>query len=162
MISPEELFKKHRGGRVLMDANLLLLYLIGSFQRERIASFKRTAQFTTDDFDLLSRLLVQFQGLVTTPHILTEVSNLANSLPEYLKSSWSDHFATQITNFFEHFSPAAKVSALSAFHPFGLTDAAIQEASEDILVLTEDFRLSGYLDSVGVDTLNFRDIALTM
>ena len=62
--------------------------MIGSYQRSKIDIFKHAATFTAGDYDVLVAILQQFSTAVTTPHILTEVSNLSNSLPEYLKDSW--------------------------------------------------------------------------
>ncbi len=157
-MTPDELFREYRGKSVLLDANLLLLLLIGTFQRERIATFKRTAQFSAEEFDILSGLLTHFRAIVTTPHLLTEVSNLANSLPEHLKSSWAEHFSTNIQSLVEIFHPAAEIVQEPAFNPFGLSDAALQKASPKTLVITDDFRLSGYLRSLGAPTLNFREV----
>lgn len=53
---------------LLIDTNLLLLYIIGSFNIELIGRFKRTAQFTTDDFDIVSDFLSLFVKKITTPH----------------------------------------------------------------------------------------------
>src|SRR5690349_21025753 len=73
----DELIDKHRADGLLMDANLLVLYLVGRTNKGRIPTFKRTQQYTIEDFELLDLLAASFQRLVTTPHVLTEVSNLA-------------------------------------------------------------------------------------
>jgi hypothetical protein len=160
MIAEESIFSQYRGKRVLVDTNLLLLYLIGSFERKRIARFKRTADFSESDFDKLASFLAAFRTIVTTPHLLTEVNSLANALPEDVKPFWADHFAFLATTFLEIYEPASDLVKQSAFARFGLADAAIQNASRDTLVLTEDFRLSGFLHSQGVAVLNFRDLIL--
>jgi hypothetical protein len=61
---------------ILIDTNILLLYFLGSFDQDLIPSFKRTVQFTVEDYNTLLLLLQMFDRLVTTPNILTEVSNL--------------------------------------------------------------------------------------
>ena len=158
MTNPEYIFNQFRGKRVLLDTNLLLLFLIGSFERTRIGRFKRTAGFSEKDFDILAALVASFQVIVTTPHVLTEVSNLANSLPEHLKTLWAEHFALRAATLTEIFEPAVEVMREESFLAFGLTDAAIHRVSTDTLVLTEDFRLSGYLISQGVAVLNFNEL----
>ena len=158
MIFEESVFAKYRGKRVLLDANLLLLFLIGSFERNRVERFKRTADFTVSDFDLLATLLQEFRSVVTTPHLLTEVSNLSNSLPEYLKTDWFYHFASQTENFLEVMHPAISIMNETSFNRYGLADAAIHSAATETLVLTEDYRLSGFLRSQGIDVLNFNDL----
>ena len=158
-MTPEEyLFKQYRGKRILLDANLLLLYLVGTFERARIVRFKRTATFTEADFDLLVGFVGAFRTIVTTPHLLTEVSSLANSLPEYIKSAWAAHFALQTSELLEIFEPAIEVMRKDSFEAFGLADAAIHSASDNTLILTEDYRLSGFLLSEGIAVVNLRDL----
>ncbi len=158
MIAQDAIFRRFQGGRILLDANILLLLLIGSFERWRIGNFKRTAAFSELDFDVLVGFLRAFSKIVTTPHILTEVNSLANSLPGHVKESWSDHFAAEIGTFAEVFEESSDLAKGPAFRLFGLTDAAIYALASDTLILTEDFRLSGYLRSEELPVLNFRDI----
>jgi uncharacterized protein YacL len=44
------------------------------------------------------------------------------------------------------------------FKAFGITDAALTNLSLDALVVTEDYRLSGVLQSRGIHVLNFGDL----
>jgi hypothetical protein len=71
MTDVDGLINKHRGTGLFIDTNLLLMYLVGQTNRDRIPIFKRTRQHTPEDFDLLERL-TQFDTLVTTLHVLTE------------------------------------------------------------------------------------------
>jgi hypothetical protein len=45
------LITKHRGKGVFVDTNLLVLLLVGSVNSARIPNFKRTQDFTIDDFE---------------------------------------------------------------------------------------------------------------
>ena len=67
---------------IIIDTNILLLYLIGRVDRERIPRLKRTAQFTSEDYDILLELVSKFKKVIATPNILTEVNSLANQLGE--------------------------------------------------------------------------------
>ena len=75
----------YRWEGLLIDSNLLLLLFVGLRDRDRIQKFKRTAQFTIRDFERLAAFIRRFKEVVTTPSILTEVSNLLGQLPESLK-----------------------------------------------------------------------------
>ena len=44
MLDVRELIRKHRGGGLIVDTNLLLLYLVGKTNPSRISKFKRTRQ----------------------------------------------------------------------------------------------------------------------
>jgi len=80
------LLESYRKKGILVDTNILLLYFVGSVNPKRISQFKRTNQFNVDDFELLIQILGYFQKIVTTPNILTEVSNLIGQLTDPEKS----------------------------------------------------------------------------
>ena len=164
MTLEEELFARHRGKSILLDSNLLLVFLAGSLSPHLFRQFKRVSTYTLDDYELLVRLLSAFNTLLTTPHILTEVSNLANSLPEWLKPDWQRNFAALIASeqdtpgLRERWTPATELAQIPEFLAFGIADAAVTELSSDALVVTEDYRLSGALRSKGIPVLNFGDL----
>ena len=78
MLDAVGLIEKHRTNGLLIDTNLLVLFLVGKTNKSRILSFQRTQAYTLEDLELLERLVEQFRTLITTPHVLTEVSNLAS------------------------------------------------------------------------------------
>jgi len=71
--------RKHRGKGALLDANLLLVYVTGKFDKNRMSQFSRTQQYV-EDFPLIEYLVELFPVVHTTPNVLTEVSNLAKDL----------------------------------------------------------------------------------
>jgi hypothetical protein len=164
MTAEERLFARHVGKSVLLDSNLLLVFLAGSFDSRLFGSFKRVSAYTLKDYELLVRLLSSFTILLTTPHILTEVSNLANSLPEQSKPDWHKYIATLLASqqdtpgLRERWTPAVELAQMPEFSAFGITDAALTKLAPDALVITEDYRLSGVLRSQGVHVLNFGDL----
>jgi hypothetical protein len=164
MTLEEQLFARHAGKSILLDSNLLLVYLAGSSNRSIFGQFKRVSAYTFKDYELLLRLLSSFTTLLTTPHILTEVSNLANSLPERFKPDWYRNFATLIASeqktpgLREQWIPAIQLARMPEFSASGITDAALAKLSSHALVVTEDYRLSGALKSQGVLVLNFGDL----
>src|SRR5271157_3903853 len=78
MLDAAELREKHRAKGVLVDTNLLVLFLVGRVNRQRILNFKRTGDFTIEDYDLLVRLIDWFGKLIATPHVLSQVSDLTD------------------------------------------------------------------------------------
>ena len=149
----------HRREGLLIDSNLLLLLFVGRYDPTRIEKFKRTDQFTIGDFELLADYIEQFKEVVTTPSILTEVSNLLGQLPENLRCYFWQRFAHGLKNLHEYYTPSQKLGDEKAFHKFGLTDTAIlQAASGKCLVLTDDFRLAQYLIGQNIDVINFNHL----
>jgi hypothetical protein len=156
----EGLFERYRRRGLILDTNILLLYFIGTFNREEISKFKRTKEkFTDEDYDILLLVLEYFDKSVTTPNILTEVSNISGQLGEHLHLEYFNYFATGIQLLTEEYVLSRDVARMENFYKFGLTDLAIMStAREKYLVLTEDFKLSQYLQSAGVDVLNFNHL----
>jgi hypothetical protein len=56
-----QLINRHSVSGILVDTNLLLLYLIGRTNRHRISRFKRTQAYTIEDFDLLNRFMAELR-----------------------------------------------------------------------------------------------------
>jgi UDP-2,3-diacylglucosamine pyrophosphatase LpxH len=153
------LLRRHRAAGVLLDTNLLLLYVVGAHDRGLIPRFKRTAAFTAEDFRILTNALDSFAHILTTPHILTEVSNLAGQLADPLKQAVFRTLAAAIGMLTELQAPARELCGDSAFPRFGLTDVAILRNGRDkFLVLTDDFRLSQYLAHDKVAVVNFNHL----
>lgn len=93
---------------------------------------------------------------VTTPHVLTEASNLLKdraglhiALRKYVELSEEKYINS------EHLSKA------KTFPGFGLADTAINEAAKGLyLVITNDGKLFGYLESQKADVVNLDQIRM--
>jgi hypothetical protein len=155
----ELLLTKYKNKGILIDTNLLLLYFVGIYDPQRIPNFKRTMMFVVEDFYTLWTLFKYFDKVVTTPNILTEVNSLANQLANDLKPAFFSKFAEQVVTLEEHYIETAKLSAKEHFPKLGLTDSGILDlAKGEYLVLSDDFRLVGYLGKQGIDAINFNYI----
>jgi hypothetical protein len=136
---------------IIVDTNVLLLYFVGNSRH------KRTSQYLPRDYDLLLKLLKRFQNrIVTTPNILTEVSNLlGNCTTSDQKKLWSV-FASKVSVLGEKYLDSQRISQTPMFSKFGLTDSAIIELVKDkYLILTDDAMLFQYLEKNKIDVINF-------
>ena len=155
-------FQRYRQAGILVDTNVLLLFFIGAFDQDLIPKFKRTRQFTVEDYATLTSILGLFDKIATTPHILTEVSNLSGQLGEPARSEYFKKFSSDITLLEEENVVSRDVATMQEFVRFGLTDTGIIRLTRGrYLVLTDDFRLSQYLQNAGVDVVNFNHIRTT-
>jgi len=154
-----DLIDRYRTKGLLVDANLLLLLFIGLYDRRRILSFGRTQGYTAADFDILVDMINFFGKVITTPNILTEVSNLSGKLHEKEKELYFTEFSDQVCRFDEEYAASNHVCSSVHFKRFGLTDAGIIDiAVGKYLVLTDDFRFAAYLESKQIDVINFNHI----
>lgn len=76
------LIVKHRSSGVFFDTNLMLVMVVGAYDRMRLQSFKRTMAFGPKEYVLLEKLYKLCGRRLITPNILTEVDNLSRQLPE--------------------------------------------------------------------------------
>ena len=155
----ESLFSRYKQKGILVDTNILLLLFVGTVNRQRISQFNRTEKFTPEDYDILQKILDYFQKISTTPSILTEVNSLANQLGEPERSQCLLIFSQIIPNLDENYIESKTIATTEKFAKFGLTDCGIINLARDkYLVLTDDFKLASYLQSIGIDTINFNNI----
>ena len=157
----ERFIQEHGPRGLLIDTNLLLLLALGSFSRDRISQFKRTASYTTADYDLLALFVGQFEKIITTPNVLSEFSNLAGQMADPMKSNLfeflRDGFFVLVD---ETYVKSHEASRHDLFLPLGITDAAIGVLARDrTAILTDDLRLYVRLaGKEGVDVINFNHI----
>lgn len=143
-------------GHLLLDTNVLVLFAVGTVNRRRIETFKRTRQYTIRDFDLLLSLITQWKSLFTVPHVLAEVSNLTNlsgaerpQVRQILKETIS--VLTEVS------IPSVRASLDPIYPSLGLVDAAIATVAREhrCTVLTDDLDLYLQLAKDGVGVINF-------
>jgi hypothetical protein len=151
----------YRSRGLLLDTNLLLLFLVGSTSPNLVPGFKILANqgFQIEDFKTLLKLAKSFQRLVTTPHILTEVSNHADKLKGRHRTILFEKIAIAADNFLEESRPSKELCQLDGFPKFGLADTAIAAiALNQYLVLTIDLALVGHLQAKRAAVINFHSL----
>ena len=153
------LINSYKNKGILVDSNLLLLMFIGYLNKDHITRFKRTQKYLPEDFELLNALLTTFDKIITTPNILTEVSNLANSLSEDYKIHFGHIFSQSIDSLNENYLESKLVINSKELLNFGLTDSVILKLVRGkYLLLTDDLKLYHHATGNGVDAINFNHI----
>lgn len=157
-----EKINKYRNKGIIIDSNLLLLLIIGTINKNHISNFKRTSAYIPEDYDTLNLFVSQFKNIITSPNILTEASNLANSLSGKYKVAFSNVFANSIRVLEEKYVSSKNAADNPIFHKFGLTDTTILELIKgQYLLITDDFKLSAYaVEKLNLDVLNFNHIRI--
>lgn len=155
----EELIRQHAGGGILVDTNLLILLFIGQTQSNLIGKYHHTKEYSQEDFLTLSGLLARFRFILTTPHILTEVSNLSGKLQGEVLKAFRRQFIVSVANFEERTCSIHRSVENAYFTRLGFTDASICEiAGKDNLVLTADLPLANVLEHLGAGVINFNHL----
>ena len=159
-MTPNEALPK----RLLVDTNVLILYLVGQSDQALISRFKRTSKYDVADFERLRNIIQRFSRtgrVVTTPHVLAEVSNLAGQLKEPGRTRVLRVLAAIVPELDERHASALDFHESAEFVQIGVADTAITHlVDSDYLVLTDDYRLAGTLSARGVQALNFNQFRL--
>jgi rRNA-processing protein FCF1 len=151
-----ELLKgKYKQKGVFVDTNMLVLYIMGTTDIKhvnRTISGGNTANYTENDFILASAFIDYFDRKISSPHILTETSNLLGEnydFHSYLKNNYID----KVDEIYER---SKNLAENNYYSKLGLADSSIISAStkskkDSHLVFTVDGPLSGYLKNIGID-----------
>jgi hypothetical protein len=157
----EGLIEKYRAKGLIIDTNLLLVLFVGIMDPKLIPKFKRTDTFIVEDFLTIRRFVDLFKKIVVTQSILTEVSNLIGLLDDKRSVLCHKLFPEYMKVLTEESVPSIELIVLEPFSKFGLADTGIiHQAAGNYLVLTDDFRLAGYMNSRNVDAINFNHIRI--
>jgi hypothetical protein len=158
----ELLIDRFKSKGILIDANLALLYLVGSHDIRLIGDgkYNKLSKYVPEDYELIIRLKNVFKKAVTTPHVLTEISNLTTDLPERTKADCLKKFYETFVEIEELVIPSLEAAQRPEFHFLGLTDSALAIVANQYLVVTDDARLVMKLNESGLEALNFNHLRL--
>ena len=145
---------------VLVDANLLLLLVVGAADRRYIAAHRRLKGYGADDYDVVEKIVSDFEEIVTCPNVLTEVSNFALRIDEPARTAirWAMRQFVEATT--ELIVPSRTGVARSEFLYLGLTDVVLLQAqmdyaAVDLTLLTADERLAAEASALGQAVINY-------
>ena len=140
-----------------IDANLLVLWAVGSVSPELIKRHKRLGNYVSEDFALLLGFANRYQALLVTPNILTEASNLARQIDEPARTQISANLADFAHLFAEHYVAsrvAVGAEASQTYLRLGLSDSATLQIP-DVHLLTDDLDLHVAALSNGQESTKF-------
>ena len=141
---------------LILDANLLVLLVVGRAAREYIGKHKRLRAYSVSDFDLLIKLLSSASKIVITPNTLTETSNLVRQISEPARAQILLVLRELIARHDEHYRDSRSVSKSDEFPRLGLTDAVLLDiAGQYGTLLTTDLDLYVAAVKRGYKAVNF-------
>jgi hypothetical protein len=150
----------------LIDTNLLCLLVVGSVGKNLIKGHKRLRVFTELDFDHLVKVLSLFPNIITTPHILTETSNLLRHSAEPLRSAVSQALGRFVEGVEESGVAALEVVNHPQYSRLGITDCVLMIAAESgAVIISDDLDLCLAASGAGSMVINynyFRDGSISL
>ncbi|MGC4034778.1 MAG: hypothetical protein QM764_02380 [Chitinophagaceae bacterium] len=156
------LAKKGKYSGILIDTNLLLLLLIGSFDPSQIGKNKRLKKFSESDFRILKKLTILFQEkIVVTTHIITEICNLSDNYNSEIDFKFFVFLKEILSRYLEKQEKSITIIERNetAFYKLGIADASITDlAKQNTLIITDDLKLYHYISSLNYDAINYNHL----
>lgn len=144
---------------IALDANLLVLLVVGLAEPRYISVHKRLKAYGVADFNLLRSMIAEAAGVAVTPNVLSEASNLLRHINEPAKTQIGVAFRQLIKNTDEIYVASADASSRSEFLRIGLSDSALLEVSKkNIVVLSVDLDLCLAALAAGYEVVNFNHV----
>lgn len=147
---------------IIIDANMLLLLVVGSTHASYIGKHKRLKDvFTEDEFNMLIDLIKEYENLVVTPNILTETSNLIGHISEPALSAIRLQLARFIQLSHEEYVESRKACRELSFIKLGLTDASLLDYlknNKTSTLLTVDLDLAIQAEINELNVINFNHL----
>jgi hypothetical protein len=139
----------------LLDSELLVLFVVGSYDPSRIDRFKRTNKYDIRAFELLSAILARFDSFWVTPHVLTEASNWLGYLDDPIRADCRNGLASLVRVWHEQYTPAAVLVNGDVYERLGLTDESLFALRHRGTLVTDDLDLYLAALGVGAECINF-------
>jgi len=148
-------------GAVLIDANLFVLLTVGTYDTREIARHRRLrSKYDLAAFDRLFAFIAQFDKIIATPGLLTEVSNLLSDRDDPVSVGVKRAFAVLVKQAAEVYHPSCEIVDLPEFAWLGLTDAAQIRAAESLgcILLSDDGPLCDAALRRAVEAVHFSSL----
>lgn len=158
----EGVIVKYSNKGIILDTNLLILFVVGNFNLNLIETFGRTKSrgYLKEDFIFLINLLRKFKHIYLTPHILTELSNM--TFEKINKKNFTEYLSSVVNSIKDkkEYYISKDILATTACLKFGFADSSIFELAkkENLPVLTDDYKLSGFLAKNKIDCININHL----
>jgi hypothetical protein len=148
----------HTDSHLILDTNVLLLFLIGTYDPNYIESCclmkDNGANYTKEHFDLIKKILGCFLFKVTiTPQILSEVYSLSKKIDSPRFQNYFIKLIEQLKKFEEHHIKLEVLLSNVGLVNFGFTDLSLVETAKQkqYVILTDEWRLyNNYSTSVPI------------
>jgi hypothetical protein len=126
---------------LIIDTNLFLVLVIGGVDDGvHIKKSNRLNKFSVRDYDLLLRVMLDYDEVFITPYIAAEVSNLIDLHGEAAKKAYM--IAQILFKQFPQVDTNIAVDSGSAdFIYYGITDSSLSRLAKDYVILTDDSRI---------------------
>jgi rRNA-processing protein FCF1 len=143
---------------VIIDTNIFILFLAGQINENKIQRYTRNSLYTKEDYYLLLNILSNYDRIITSPNILTEVDNILNRITGEDKYKYLVLVMAIYKQTIEKYIKTEIISRNWFFDTLGITDSAIlMMAKESELLISGDSSLCDHARSLNIKTFDFKE-----
>ena len=136
-----------------LDANALLIVVLGYMDPHIIEHHKRTSIYQAEDFNTLLELIQRSEEVLILPNVWTEVDNLLNNFRGERKYRYYLAVKTLIQSTSEVYLPTEQsLEPMDRHFNLGIADSLLLTLAlrRETLLITGDSRLSDYAKTLGI------------
>lgn len=151
--------------RVLLDTNLLVLFIVGGTDLAYIGKHKNCTnrKYTEEDYNAILSLALASSGVVTTPQILSETSNLLRQTSEPIKQEVTALLRLYIKEKDEIYIHSSTSADDNFYSILGFSDVSILSAmDENTVLVTDDGPLHSAACSRSLQAIHLEEIRTTV
>jgi len=143
---------------VIIDTNIFILFLVGQINENRIKNYTRNSLYTKEDYYFLLNVLADYDRIITSPNILTEVDNILNRIGGEDKYKYLVLVKTMYKQTIEKYIKTEKITQNWYFDSLGITDSSILMMAKDCeLLISGDSSLCDHAKSLNIKTFDFKE-----
>ena len=143
---------------VIIDTNIFILFLVGQINENRIKNYMRNSLYTKEDYYFLLSVLADYDRIITSPNILTEVDNILNRIGGEDKYKYLVLAKTMYKQTIEKYIKTEKITQNWYFDSLGITDSSILMMAKDCeLLISGDSSLCDHAKSLNIKTFDFKE-----
>lgn len=150
-----------RSTRLVLDANLLLLLVIGRERPDLLGRIKHAREYEASDYGLLCNIMQGFNELLVTPNSVTECSNLVGDKKneDFARDSLKRLLDAGEVAICERYVRSIDAARRGEYRYLGVADCANLCLLDDrTALITCDFKLADAAKRINPESENFNHI----
>ncbi|MES2226141.1 MAG: hypothetical protein V4480_05045 [Patescibacteria group bacterium] len=161
---------KYRPTGLIIDTNVLLLFLVGKYKPEYIKEcgllHNSDKSYSLEDFRLLENIVSHFRKIIVTPQVIAEISKHSADIRKGIGDEKFSHYLKSLIKFFgiaeERYQEAFCLWGMEIhiLANFGFTDMTLLELAkrDQLPILTDDRRFYAHTYNEKVAVIKFEYI----
>jgi len=144
---------------IILDTMIAVLFTVGKTNPVYIPKHKKLSAYDDKDFAIICKIIENYSGIIFTPNVLTEASNILRYIGDPIKTEISTVFALIVEQSKEVYIGSAEAVARPEYLRLGITDSVLLLTSRiNGTLLTADHDLHLAACVAGFKSINYNHV----